>query len=94
MGSKSSNGGSTNANLSSSGNDSGLFKRSISRANSGFLSSTMAEPCISCTTFNILAPIYKRLDQQVCLSLSVLCVIFLFGFLLNLNCNGTESKYS
>ncbi|XP_023538954.1 uncharacterized calcium-binding protein At1g02270-like isoform X1 [Cucurbita pepo subsp. pepo] len=22
------------------------------------------EPCVSCTTFNILAPIYKRLDQQ------------------------------
>ncbi|XP_019059579.1 PREDICTED: uncharacterized calcium-binding protein At1g02270 isoform X2 [Tarenaya hassleriana] len=25
---------------------------------------TMAEPSVSCTTFNILAPIYKRLDQQ------------------------------
>ena len=24
--------------------------------------------CISCTTFNILAPIYKRLDQQVCIA--------------------------
>ncbi|PIA34948.1 hypothetical protein AQUCO_03700302v1 [Aquilegia coerulea] len=24
----------------------------------------MAEPCISCTTFNILAPIYKRLDKE------------------------------
>jgi hypothetical protein len=23
------------------------------------------EPCVSCTTFNILAPIYKRLDQKV-----------------------------
>lgn len=23
--------------------------------------------CVSCTTFNILAPIYKRLDNQVCL---------------------------
>ncbi|KAJ8766834.1 hypothetical protein K2173_008388 [Erythroxylum novogranatense] len=22
------------------------------------------EPCVSCTTFNILAPIYKRLDQE------------------------------
>lgn len=26
-------------------------------------------PCVSCTTLNILAPIYKRLDQQVCLFL-------------------------
>ncbi|OVA19934.1 Endonuclease/exonuclease/phosphatase [Macleaya cordata] len=25
---------------------------------------TMADPCISCTTFNILAPIYKRLDKE------------------------------
>ncbi|KAF9603620.1 hypothetical protein IFM89_037133 [Coptis chinensis] len=24
----------------------------------------VAEPCISCTTFNILAPIYKRLDKE------------------------------
>ncbi|KAK9093693.1 hypothetical protein Scep_025162 [Stephania cephalantha] len=24
----------------------------------------MADPCISCTTFNILAPIYKRLDKE------------------------------
>ncbi|XP_040930381.1 uncharacterized calcium-binding protein At1g02270 isoform X2 [Gossypium hirsutum] len=30
----------------------------------GHACSTMGEPCISCTTFNILAPIYKRLDQQ------------------------------
>lgn len=39
----------------------------ISRNDDGcdFLSSTMSEePCISCTTFNILAPIYKRLDKQ------------------------------
>ncbi|XP_021897214.1 uncharacterized calcium-binding protein At1g02270-like [Carica papaya] len=27
-------------------------------------SGAMGEPSISCTTFNILAPIYKRLDQQ------------------------------
>jgi len=26
---------------------------------------TMADPCVSCTTFNILAPIYKRLDKEV-----------------------------
>lgn len=24
-----------------------------------------ADPCLSCTTFNILAPIYKRLDREV-----------------------------
>ncbi|KAG6786948.1 hypothetical protein POTOM_008569 [Populus tomentosa] len=42
----------------------------ISRTNSGcgYVSSTSAamtdEPCVSCTTFNILAPIYKRLDQK------------------------------
>jgi hypothetical protein len=44
----------------------------ISRTNSGcgYVSSTSSamtdEPCVSCTTFNILAPIYKRLDQKVC----------------------------
>ena len=43
----------------------------ISRTNSGCgcVSSVAAmidEPCVSCTTFNILAPIYKRLDQKVC----------------------------
>ncbi|KAK2649908.1 hypothetical protein Ddye_017397 [Dipteronia dyeriana] len=54
----------TSSNLNTSGNESAVIKRSISRANSGFVSSIMAEPCISCTTFNILAPIYKRLDQQ------------------------------
>ncbi|XP_011025321.1 PREDICTED: uncharacterized calcium-binding protein At1g02270-like isoform X3 [Populus euphratica] len=42
----------------------------ISRTNSGcgYVSSTSTamtnEPCVSCTTFNILAPIYKRLDQK------------------------------
>lgn len=25
--------------------------------------------CVSCTTFNILAPIYKRLNDQVCLTI-------------------------
>ncbi|XP_044491366.1 uncharacterized calcium-binding protein At1g02270-like isoform X2 [Mangifera indica] len=51
-------------NLNSSGNDSSVYKRSSFRAIGGYLSSVMAEPCISCTTFNILAPIYKRLDDQ------------------------------
>ncbi|KAF5732024.1 putative carbon catabolite repressor protein [Tripterygium wilfordii] len=38
----------------------------ISRTSSGscISSSKVGEPCISCTTFNILAPIYKRIDQQ------------------------------
>ncbi|KAJ6338238.1 hypothetical protein OIU76_007835 [Salix suchowensis] len=41
----------------------------ITRTNSGcgYVSSGAAmtdEPCVSCTTFNILAPIYKRLDQK------------------------------
>lgn len=42
----------------------------LSRTNNGCFSS-MAEvverdpSCVSCTTFNILAPIYKRLDPQV-----------------------------
>ncbi|GAV67405.1 Exo_endo_phos domain-containing protein [Cephalotus follicularis] len=35
-----------------------------SKTNSGYVSTSMTEPCISCTTFNILAPIYKRLDHQ------------------------------
>ncbi|GMI75956.1 hypothetical protein like AT1G02270 [Hibiscus trionum] len=46
------------ANVDSSENDSVPFKET------GYVCSTMGEPCISCTTFNILAPIYKRLDQQ------------------------------
>ncbi|GLT79855.1 hypothetical protein SLA2020_513270 [Shorea laevis] len=36
----------------------------ISKSNSGCVASTMGDPCISCTTFNILAPIYKRLDKE------------------------------
>lgn len=39
----------------------------------------MSEPCLSCTTFNILAPIYKRLDKEVDLLLSRLC--FFLGIL-------------
>ncbi|KAJ0111665.1 hypothetical protein Patl1_00723 [Pistacia atlantica] len=51
-------------NINSSGNDSSVYKRSSFRTNGGYLTSVMGEPCISCTTFNILAPIYKRLDEQ------------------------------
>lgn len=43
----------------------------LSRTNSGCFSSMTdvveRDPsCVSCTTFNILAPIYKRVDPQVC----------------------------
>jgi hypothetical protein len=38
---------------------------SVMRLNSN-LASSMVESNISCTTFNILAPIYKRVDQKVC----------------------------
>ncbi|ESR57926.1 putative calcium-binding protein [Citrus sinensis] len=52
-------------NLNTNGNESRVgYKRSVPRSNSGYVSSIMGECCISCTTFNILAPIYKRLDHQ------------------------------
>lgn len=45
-----------------------LFKRKDKSkiwASKGALSyAAMADPCVSCTTFNILAPIYKRLDKE------------------------------
>uniref|UniRef100_A0A3N7FYH4 Endonuclease/exonuclease/phosphatase domain-containing protein n=1 Tax=Populus trichocarpa TaxID=3694 RepID=A0A3N7FYH4_POPTR len=58
--------------LNSGVNESNLLSGNgtIPRTNSGcgYLSSTTTamtyEPCVSCTTFNILAPIYKRLDQK------------------------------
>ncbi|EOX95530.1 Calcium-binding endonuclease/exonuclease/phosphatase family [Theobroma cacao] len=52
------------ANVDSSENESVPSKGTILRTKTGYVSSTMGEPCVSCTTFNILAPIYKRLDQQ------------------------------
>ncbi|XP_021279979.1 uncharacterized calcium-binding protein At1g02270-like isoform X4 [Herrania umbratica] len=52
------------ANVDSIDNESVPFKGTILRTKTGYVSSTMGEPCVSCTTFNILAPIYKRLDQQ------------------------------
>lgn len=51
--------------LDPSGNESCVYKRSIARTVGAYVSSMAGERCISCTTFNILAPIYKRLDQQV-----------------------------
>ncbi|KAJ6879721.1 hypothetical protein NC652_033124 [Populus alba x Populus x berolinensis] len=58
--------------LNSVVNESNLLSENgtISRTSSGcgYVSSTTTattyEPCVSCTTFNILAPIYKRLDQK------------------------------
>ncbi|XP_022757657.1 uncharacterized calcium-binding protein At1g02270-like isoform X2 [Durio zibethinus] len=52
------------ANVDSTENESVPYKGTILRTKNGYVSSTMGEPCFSCTTFNILAPIYKRLDQQ------------------------------
>ncbi|KAK8485872.1 hypothetical protein V6N11_066239 [Hibiscus sabdariffa] len=52
------------ANVDSSENESAPCKGTILRTKSGKFASSISEPCFSCTTFNILAPIYKRLDQQ------------------------------
>lgn len=44
----------------------GMRKRSPSRIGSYSVNSTVDDPsCFSCTTFNILAPIYKRLIHEV-----------------------------
>ncbi|KAK8345507.1 hypothetical protein V6Z11_A07G154700 [Gossypium hirsutum] len=51
------------ANVDSSENESIPFRGTILRTKSGKFSS-VSEPCVSCTTVNILSPIYKRLDQQ------------------------------
>ncbi|KDP28387.1 hypothetical protein JCGZ_14158 [Jatropha curcas] len=61
-----SNANSSMGHLNSSGNEIDVLTGSISGTTGGFLSSTMMteEPCISCTTFNILAPCYKRLDNK------------------------------
>lgn len=39
------------------------LKRWVSTRGGSYAST--ADPCVSCTTFNILAPIYKRLDKEV-----------------------------
>ncbi|XVE77366.1 hypothetical protein DITRI_Ditri13aG0056500 [Diplodiscus trichospermus] len=52
------------ANVDSSENESFPFKGTILRTKPHYAASTIGEPCVSCTTFNILAPIYKRLDHQ------------------------------
>lgn len=45
-----------------------MLKGSISRIGRYAIASSITDQCITCTTFNILAPIYKRLsDDEVCL---------------------------
>lgn len=61
-----SNANSNAGQLNSAGNETNVLNGTISRTSNGLFSPTMTEePSISCTTFNILAPIYKRLDHQV-----------------------------
>ncbi|OAY48786.1 uncharacterized calcium-binding protein At1g02270 [Manihot esculenta] len=60
-----SNANSNAGQLNSAGNETNVLNGTISRTSNGLFSPTMTEePSISCTTFNILAPIYKRLDHQ------------------------------
>lgn len=48
------------------GRGGGMAKGRIPRIGSYAISSSITDPtCFSCTTFNILAPIYKRLDLEV-----------------------------
>ncbi|CAK9187897.1 unnamed protein product [Ilex paraguariensis] len=43
----------------------GMTKARVSRIGSYAIASSIKDPtCISCTTFNILAPIYKRLNNK------------------------------
>ncbi|KAE8697992.1 Detected protein of unknown function [Hibiscus syriacus] len=54
------------ANVDSTENEFVPYRGRIMRTKSGKISSPVdREPCVSCTTFNILAPSYKRLDQHV-----------------------------
>lgn len=41
-----------------------MLKRKISRIGSYAISSSITDHCITCTTFNILAPIYNRLNDE------------------------------
>ncbi|KAG8663671.1 uncharacterized calcium-binding protein At1g02270 isoform X2 [Manihot esculenta] len=60
-----SNANSNVGHLNSGGTESIVSNGTITETDNGFFSQTITEePCISCTTFNILAPIYKRLDHQ------------------------------
>ncbi|KAK9673064.1 hypothetical protein RND81_12G143800 [Saponaria officinalis] len=42
----------------------GLMKGRVSRIGSYAIASSITDQCVTCTTFNILAPIYKRLDDE------------------------------
>ncbi|XP_074282323.1 putative calcium-binding protein At1g02270 [Silene latifolia] len=42
----------------------GMLKGRVSRIGSYAIASSITDQCITCTTFNILAPIYKRLDDE------------------------------
>lgn len=55
--------GSNFVRSNTTGHDNNKLKGWISPWSSGNCTS-MADPCVSCTTFNILAPIYKRLDKE------------------------------
>ena len=41
------------------------LKGRVSRIGSYAIASAITDQCITCTTFNILAPIYKRLTDKV-----------------------------
>ncbi|XP_068635046.1 uncharacterized calcium-binding protein At1g02270-like isoform X2 [Aristolochia californica] len=46
-------------------NNSGVFENKVKgRVSRRGPHASMTDPCVSCTTFNILAPIYKRLDEE------------------------------
>ncbi|KAH9610935.1 hypothetical protein KSS87_015852, partial [Heliosperma pusillum] len=42
----------------------GMLKGRVSRIGSYAIASSITDQCVTCTTFNILAPIYKRLDDE------------------------------
>lgn len=44
----------------------GRISRIGSFAIASSINDNQQQPCITCTTFNILAPIYKRIDHEVC----------------------------
>lgn len=46
----------------------------------GCYAASTGDPYISCTTFNILAPIYKRLDKEVVEFLVIVPEFVLFSF--------------
>ncbi|KAK9724166.1 hypothetical protein RND81_05G053300 [Saponaria officinalis] len=42
----------------------GMLKGRVSRIGSYAIASSITDQCVTCTTFNILAPIYKRIDDE------------------------------